>query len=187
VVQEVTVVSVYIVRPGDTLSGIAIRFCGGNANDYWSLARASGISNPNVIYPGQRIVLRCASSGPTVIRKSGEIEPDGDSDDNGQTSANGQAAIPGIVIVRYSYYGLEQLWASAGGSTAHEAAAACIAEKESGGYIYALSPTNDYGLWQIHNGGSAMYDAYANARRAIAMSSDGTDWSQWTTHSLCGV
>ena len=48
----------YTVVPGDTLSGISARFCGTTA-DYFSLASASGIANPNLIYPGQHIRLNC--------------------------------------------------------------------------------------------------------------------------------
>jgi len=46
----------YIVRPGDTLSGIAQRFTG-NANNYWYLAAMRGIRNPNYIVPGEVIWL----------------------------------------------------------------------------------------------------------------------------------
>ena len=49
--------STYIVQSGDTLSGIAARF--GTTVQY--LVRINGISNPNLIYPGQ--VLKIESSG----------------------------------------------------------------------------------------------------------------------------
>src|SRR5215471_8745319 len=48
----------YTVASGDTLSRISARFCG-TASDYLSLAGASGITNPNLIYPGQKIKLKC--------------------------------------------------------------------------------------------------------------------------------
>jgi LysM repeat protein len=50
--------STYTVVSGDTLSRISGRFCGTPA-DYLSLAGASRISNPNLIYPGQTIKLKC--------------------------------------------------------------------------------------------------------------------------------
>jgi hypothetical protein len=50
--------SSYTVISGDTLSGISARFCHTPA-DYLSLAGASGITNPDTIYPGQRIRLDC--------------------------------------------------------------------------------------------------------------------------------
>jgi LysM repeat protein len=44
---------VYVVRWGDTLSGIAWRF----GVSTWALARANGIGNPHYIYAGQRLVV----------------------------------------------------------------------------------------------------------------------------------
>lgn len=41
----------YVVRRGDTLSGIAGRF----GTTYQRLAQLNGIGNPNLIYPGQRL------------------------------------------------------------------------------------------------------------------------------------
>ena len=41
----------YTVRYGDTLSGIAWRY----GRNVWSIANANGITNPNVIYAGQRL------------------------------------------------------------------------------------------------------------------------------------
>ena len=63
--------------------------------------------------------------------------------------------------------------------------AAEIAMAESGGNQYALSPTEDYGYWQINisNGALATFDAYGNARSAITLSDDGTNWSPWTTYT----
>ena len=45
--------TVYTVKAGDTLSGIAARF----GTTYQALAEYNGISNPNVIYPGQTIKI----------------------------------------------------------------------------------------------------------------------------------
>ena len=44
---------VYIVQAGDTLSGIAAKF----GTTYQDLAAKNGISNPNLIYPGQKIKI----------------------------------------------------------------------------------------------------------------------------------
>ena len=44
---------VYIVRCGDTLSGIAWRY----GTSVWAIANANGIANPNRIYAGQRLVV----------------------------------------------------------------------------------------------------------------------------------
>ena len=57
--------NVYIVQLGDTLSGIAAA----NGTTYQELARINGIANPNLIYPGQEIVL---SGSPVVENTSSE-------------------------------------------------------------------------------------------------------------------
>lgn len=61
----------YAVRPGDTLFRIAAAQCG-NGNAYRSLAAASGIVNPDRIFPGQRIVLTCtgAKTAPKAPRQA---------------------------------------------------------------------------------------------------------------------
>jgi LysM repeat protein len=46
--------AVYTVRPGDTLSAIAWRF----DTTVWAIARANGIWNANLIYPGQVLYIR---------------------------------------------------------------------------------------------------------------------------------
>ncbi len=81
--------------------------------------------------------------------------------------------------------GLEDLWDQAGGNPADAFMAAEIAMAESGGNQYALSPTDDYGYWQINisNGALATFNAYGNARSAIIISHDGTDWYPWTTYT----
>lgn len=45
---------VYIVKSGDTLSDIAAKF----GTSYQKIARDNGIENPNLIYPGQRLVIK---------------------------------------------------------------------------------------------------------------------------------
>lgn len=46
----------YVVRRGDTLSGIATKFTGKSAN-YKALAKLNGISNPNLIRIGQKLII----------------------------------------------------------------------------------------------------------------------------------
>lgn len=46
----------YIVRPGDTLWGIAVQLTG-NGMNYKVIAQKNGIKNPNLIYPGQKLVI----------------------------------------------------------------------------------------------------------------------------------
>lgn len=44
----------YIVKPGDTLSGIASKF----GTTYQKIAADNGISNPNKIYPNQKLIIK---------------------------------------------------------------------------------------------------------------------------------
>ena len=43
----------YIVKSGDTLSGIAAMF----GTNYQKIARDNGIANPNIIHPGQKLII----------------------------------------------------------------------------------------------------------------------------------
>ena len=45
--------TVYIVQAGDTLSGIAAKY----GKNYMDIAKKNNIANPNVIYPGQKLVI----------------------------------------------------------------------------------------------------------------------------------
>ncbi len=47
----------YIVKPGDTLWMIAKKLTG-NGADYAAIAQTNGIKNPNLIYPGQKLVIK---------------------------------------------------------------------------------------------------------------------------------
>ncbi|WP_346916443.1 GH25 family lysozyme [Clostridium sp.] len=58
----------YIVQSGDTLSRIAEKY----STTYQELAANNGISNPNLIYPGQKIILPSGSSSYYTV-KSGDI------------------------------------------------------------------------------------------------------------------
>jgi hypothetical protein len=88
----------------------------------------------------------------------------------------------------YSCAQLGQLWDEEGGNPDAAYTAERIAEAESGGRVLAISPTSDYGLWQInwtHDPAdpSKYLSAVVNVRAAIAISSDGTDWYPWTTYT----
>ena len=87
---------------------------------------------------------------------------------------------PGV----FSCSGLETLWRAAGGNPASAFLAAEIAMAESGGQSWAVSPTDDYGLWQINSshGALATLDPYGNARAAIIISDNGRSWAPWTTY-----
>ena len=59
---------VHIVRCGETLSGIAVRF----GVSVGALARANGIVNPNRIFAGQRLVIPAGNMGTVHVVRCGE-------------------------------------------------------------------------------------------------------------------
>lgn len=80
-------------------------------------------------------------------------------------------------------------WLRAGGNINRVNQAVAAALGESRGNPNAVSPTNsdgtkDIGLWQIntvHGPQMATTDPLANARAAVHLSKNGTDWSAWCT------
>lgn len=67
-VQPATGVTTYVVKKGDTLSGIASRY----GTTYQALAQYNGISNPNLIYVGQVIKIPTNGSVPSTPSSSAE-------------------------------------------------------------------------------------------------------------------
>jgi murein DD-endopeptidase MepM/ murein hydrolase activator NlpD len=71
------------VVPGDTLSGLASRHCGNGAwSGIYNDNRSVVGGNPNLIYPGQRLVINCASGNasqappaPVQVASSGWVHP----------------------------------------------------------------------------------------------------------------
>lgn len=86
-------------------------------------------------------------------------------------------------------------WLAAGGSPAHVNEAVAAALAESGGRAQAISGLNnngtrDVGYWQInssHGPGMASTDPLTNARAAVHLSKNGTDWSPWCTSYDDGI
>ena len=85
--------------------------------------------------------------------------------------------------------GLEALWESAGGSPGTAFTAAEIAKAESSGRQYATDTnggrSTDRGYWQVNSvhGALSTYDAAGNARAAVELSGNGTNWSPWVTYN----
>lgn len=89
-------------------------------------------------------------------------------------------------------YGITQLahiWERNGGNPAHVVSAVAVSLAESGGNDHAQSPSSDFGLWQINSNNFGAYglsvesafNPDTNARVAIAMSGNGTNWAPWCT------
>ena len=164
----------YSVRSGDTLSSIAERYYHNSGDWTWIYAaNKSKIHDPDSIYVGESLTIPySAPSGTTSY-----------------TPRHAKAAVLTSSASRLSgtlgCSGLEALWEAAGGSPGEAFMAAEIAMAESGGRQYALSPTNDYGYWQIngsHGPAEATFNPIGNARAAIAISGNGRDWYPWTTY-----
>ena len=186
----------YTVRPGDSLSGIAQRLYG-NAGDWRWLYQAnrSKIHNPWFIYPGQVLsVPHGPPSSRATHRTDGDGDGDGDRTDHhspykprhsrGGSSGGGHGQGTGHRLSgTLNCRGLEALWRSAGGASWAAVTAASVAMAESGGHQYATGAAGERGYWQINpvNGALSTYNAYGNARAAVIMSRDGTNWSPWTT------
>lgn len=83
---------------------------------------------------------------------------------------------------------LEHLWVAEGGNPSQAQTAASIAMAESGGDRNAVNHntngTVDRGYWQINSihGAQSTFSPRANARAAIAISGDGSNWSPWVTY-----
>jgi LysM repeat protein len=186
----------YRVRGGDSLSQIAERFYH-NPGDWQYLyhENAKTISNPNMIYVGERLFI--PATAPAQHRPAGYTPRHAKPAPprvvtTSKTTGHGGSLLGGTTITqsapqgRYGCSALESLWEQAGGSPAHALMAAEIARAESAGNPNAISPTDDFGLWQINasNGSLATLNAYENARSAIILSHDGTNWGPWTTYHI---
>ena len=167
----------YTVRSGDTLSGIATKFYGNPARWTWIYAaNRSKIHNPNSIYVGEKLTIpNHAPTGTASYSPKHAKKP------TTTVLTSSAKKLSGNL----SCSGLEALWVAAGGAKSHKFIAAEIAMAESGGRQYAHSPTNDFGYWQINGGHGprmATYNPFGNARAAIAISSNGSNWRPWTTY-----
>ena len=169
------------VQGGDPVAGIAQRFSGQPVAWSWlyQVNRAE-ITGPGLISPGQ--VLAGPSDPPAGV--TAHRAPAGAPAYRPRHAAAAPRPPAPAQGGTFSYAALEQLWVAEGGNPADEAFAACIAEHESGGNPGAISPTSDYGLWQEHDDPAAL-NPVVSARTAVQMSSDGTDWSAWTTEPDC--
>ena len=171
----------YTVAAGDTLSQIAENHLG-DAGLWPQLARRNGLSS-TLIYPGQVLSLGegaatslpRAHAAPASYRRATSYHRGYQPRYSADVSEHAGT---------YSHAGLESLWMAAGGSAATAAHAACIAEHESSGNARAVSPYNDYGLFQELNKPEAL-DPMKSAQIAVQMSHGGSDWSQWGTAGSC--
>lgn len=98
-------------------------------------------------------------------------------------------------MTQYTIAQIENIWVANGGSRSTAAMAAAVAMAESGGSSTATNHNSngstDRGLWQINstNAGSST-DVATNAKAAIRMSNNGSNWRPWCTaysDGACGT
>jgi LysM repeat protein len=161
----------YTVRPGDTLSSIAQRFYGHSADwQFLYQVNRSVLSNPNVIFPGQVLNVPFDPPASTTAHTPKHARS---TVLTSSTSLAGTLGCPG----------LEELWEQAGGSAGEAVMAASIAMAESSGEQFATGAAGERGYWQINpdHGSLSTYDPLGNAKAAVIISDDGSDWTPWTT------
>jgi LysM repeat protein len=166
----------YTVRPGDTLSGIAEQFYGNSAD--WTRIyndNRSVIQDPNDIYAGE--VLQVPDGPATTATTAATYTPKHVK----ATVLTSAASLSGTL----GCTDLEDLWEAAGGSQGEAFTAAEIAMAESGGNQYATGTVGERGYWQINpdHGSLSTYDPMGNAKAAVIISADGTNWTPWTTYT----
>jgi LysM repeat protein len=179
----------YRIVSGDTLSGISGRTYG--SYKYWPAiyaANKSTIKNANLIYPGQTIGIPAKPAHMPQLANSisgDSISGDGDASPPSHSTTPVVPVSSGNLSGTLGCGGLEALWLAAGGRQSSAFIAAEIAMAESGGNQFAHSPTNDFGYWQINgvHGSMATYNPMGNARAAVSISGDGSNWNPWTTYT----
>jgi hypothetical protein len=160
----------YTVHTGDTLSSIAQRFYG-NPADWRAIYQANSakVHNPNLIYQGE--VLDIPNDPPAA-----PVAP---------AVPAATAATTTTLHGTLSCAGLEELWEDAGGAQGEAFMAAEIAMAESSGQQFATGTVGERGYWQINpnHGSLSTYDPLGNAKAAVIISDDGTNWTPWTTYT----
>jgi len=161
----------YTVQAGDTLASIALRFYG-NPADWQRLYQLnrSEVKNPNLIYRGEVLNVPAhltASTATYTPRHAASTVLAASSQFSGTLGCSA----------------LEELWEQGGGSAAQAVTAASIAMAESSGEQFATGAAGERGYWQINpdHGSLSTYDPLGNAKAAVIISDDGTNWTPWTT------
>jgi Transglycosylase-like domain/LysM domain len=194
-----------MVRPGDSLSGIAARHCGGKGQDWTGIYAASHLhGNADIIQPGQQLAVDCVylpgelGKATTIYRpatvtsanttavvqtpRSAASTRDGDGDSDHDSSDVPQQAVPATVSYGNAspagYGGMQQ----------------CIISRESGGDSQVMNASGHYGLyqfsastWAAHGGNPADFGhasvAEQNAVYSATVAADG--YSDWSPYDGC--
>jgi Transglycosylase SLT domain len=183
----VTTPPTWHVKQGDTLSAIAQAHYGNAAvwpGIYYRNRHIIG-DDPNLIKIGIRLRLPAhpTTTPPAVVARTTykPLAATAPATPHTSTPAAPTAAPPPAAGI-YSYGALEQLWVSAGGPGWAQAAAASVAECESGGNPHAYNPSGASGLWQILGQvvSGYVFDPMVNALNAVSkFRASGDTWAQW--------
>lgn len=184
----------YTVRKGDTLWSIARGEYG--SGRWWPQLwkqNSKTLSHPDAITAGTRLRITArwaekpaipatylaAISKPKAPAPVGSGAPPSP-DPAPQPSPAPPAPQPPSAGI-YSYAQLEALWVAAGGPPSVQAAAAAIAECESGGNPHAYNPSGASGLFQILGlpFPGDPFDPMTNARMAVAKYNAAGGFSPW--------
>lgn len=204
------VVHYVTVQPGDSLSAIASKACG-NAGDWTGVYSQNSVvvgSNPNLIYPGQKLTFKCdAAAIQTALTSTQAPQPsssqqtsgsyghpnycgdgDGDGYDVPCSSPYNQAASP-PTYQQASY-------SSGTSSTYHGSGSmqACIIARESGGNPSIWNNSGHWGLyqfsastWSAHGGNPADFGTASIAEQNQiyynTVAQDG--YSDWAPYDGC--
>jgi LysM repeat protein len=162
----------YTVRAGDTLSSIAEQFYHNPADwQFLQKVNSAEVKNPNLIFAGEVLSVPADLPALTVA-----YTPKHATRTAVLTSSSTLSGTLGCG-------GLEELWEQAGGSSDEAVTAASIAMAESSGEQFATGTVGERGYWQINpdHGSLSTYDPLGNAKAAVIISGDGTNWTPWTT------
>lgn len=152
--------AVLTVRQGDTLTSLAQSHCGSAAK--WPglfKANASAVTNPNLIYPGQKLRRVCDDTPAPVLAADVTLQ------------APVQHTYTHTHTQPVTHPVTDAVSAGEGSSSAYGAfpGASCIVERESGGNPTAQNPgSTASGLFQDLDSTWADYDGYARAMDAPA-------------------
>ena len=185
----------YAVRTGDTLSGVTQRFYGKDAN-WRSLyaANESKISNPNLIYVGEELRLprhlpapaaMPAQSSASTTSYTPRHASSGEAAGASSQAAVSTAATTTNLSGTLGCGGLEALWVKAGGSPGRGGHRGVHRDgrvrrqpvrhrNRRRARLLADQPGQRLALH---------LRSYGNARAAVIMSGNGTNWSPWTTYT----
>jgi hypothetical protein len=139
----------YVIRPGDTLSGIAQKLCGA-AGDWAEVWHANPhITDPDLIYAGYQLTVACSGGQgaiPTAAAAPSGPSSDGASDEDDGSSLASASSSP-------SPSSGSSATSPGGGSYVNPASysgfQACVISRESGGSSQVMNSTGHYGLYQF--------------------------------------